>query len=147
LRRRPGRAARAGARLAQRGGVDLDRTLSSENGVDEVNLDPKQGVISAFLARTRSALLPATEERVENVAHRTETGHTTLSTLATHVIVSTLLGVTEDVERVCDELEPIRRVLRRVDVGVEFTGELAISLFDFVLARVSSDTENVVVVH
>jgi hypothetical protein len=70
-----------------------------------------------------------------------------LSTLATHVIVSTLLGVTEDVERVCDELEPIRRVLRRVDVGVEFTGELAISLFDFVLARVSSDTENVVVVH
>jgi hypothetical protein len=118
LRRRARGTTRTGTGFTQRGGVDFDRPLSPKNGVDKVNLDPQQGIVSAFLARTRSALLTATEKRIEHVAHRTETGHPTLATLATHVIVAALFRVAQNVERVRDELETFRRVVRRVHIGV-----------------------------
>jgi hypothetical protein len=118
LRRRARGTTRTGTGFAQCGGVDFDRPFSSKNGVDKVDVDPQQGVVSAFLARTRPTLLTTTEKRVEDVAHRTETVHPALATLAAHVIAAALFRVAQNVECVRDELETLRRVVRRVHVGV-----------------------------
>ena len=50
-------------------------------------------------------------------------------------------------EGVGDRLELVFGVRCRVHVRVQFAGELAVCLFDRVLAGVARDTQNLVVVH
>ena len=91
--------------------------------------------------------MSATEERVEYVAHRTESGHSAETSLPALVVVATLLWVSEYIERVRDELEPFCRVLRRIDIGVKFARQLAVGLLDFVTTGIARNPEDFVVVH
>jgi hypothetical protein len=91
--------------------------------------------------------LVTAKESVEHVTHRPESGHSAEPALPTLVVVLALLGVTENIERVRDELETLGRILRGVDVGVQFAGQLSVGLLNFVFCRIARYTENVVVIH
>ena len=146
--RRPGAAAGAAARAAHDRRVDRQLAPRPEGRLGEVDVEAHEGVLPPARSRHGAPLrLPAAEERLEDVLEPEAATLTAVRRrgVGAHVVRLTLVGVAEDLVGACDVLEPVLGV-RPGDVRVQLAGELAVGLLDLVLARVTRDAENLVVV-
>ena len=154
LRGRGARLAhRAVAGVAQDVSVERDLLCGTEGGVLQGDVDGHLFVLAATHAgsRARSGGAEATAEHgFEDVGESTEAGARTRATTAqsirtTDVVHLALLGIRERLVGDGQLLEGFLGVGSRV-VGVKLTRELAVGLLNLVLAGVTGDTENLVVV-
>jgi hypothetical protein len=100
-----GRTTRSLTRVAHNGGVNLDFTIVPENHVNELDVHAKQSIVSALGTRLRATGLASAEERVEDVAHVSKTGHPAKIALPAHVVIATLFNITQHVVGVGHSLE------------------------------------------
>src|SRR5690554_3981589 len=142
-----GRATRALAGFAENRGVDLDLLLRAEHDLGQVDLHADQRVLASLAAgprwRVAAATPAAAEEGFEDVA---EAEITAEAALAARVVLLLLLGVAQYVIGVRDLFEPVGGIRPRVHVGVQFTRELAVRLFDLFSRSAALDPEYFIVV-
>ena len=134
-------------------GVEGDLLGGAEGSVLQGDIDGHLLVLAATHARggaLRGRSEAAAEHGLENVGESAEAGARTRSATAQRigtadVVHLTLLGIRERLVGNGELLESFLGVGAGV-VGVELTRELAVGLLDLVLAGVTGDTENLVVV-
>ena len=154
LRGRGARLAhRAVAGIAQDVGVEGDLLGGTEGGVLQGDIDGHLLVLAATHAGRRAGsgrTEAAAEHGLENVGESAEAAARTRATAAqsirtTNVVHLALLGIRKRLIGNGQLLEGFLGVGSRV-VGVKLTRELAVGLLNLVLAGVTGDTENLVVV-
>ena len=134
-------------------GVERDLLGGTERGVLQGDVDGHLLVLAATHpgSRARSGCAEAAAEHgLEDIGESAEAGARTRATAAqrvgaTNVVHLALLGIRERLVGDGQLLESFLGVGSRV-VGVELTRELAVGLLNLVLAGVTGDTENLVVV-
>ena len=157
------RGALAVAGLAEDGRVDLDLLGHPGGALGQVEGHPDQCVgagLHAAAGATASAASATAEERLEHVAEASPAESAAASTeaaavsasaagvegVAAHVDDAPLLRIGEDLVDRGDLTEPLTCLVRRVDVGVELAGELAVGALDLGLRGAPIDPEGPVVV-
>jgi hypothetical protein len=149
-----GGGALAGARRADDRGLEGQLALGAEDRVRQLALDADQRVGALAHPAARTAGAATAEEGVHDVAEPAEALRERVAgaalagrqRIAAQVDDLPLLRVGQDLVGGGHRLEPLLRLRVGVDVGVQLPRELAVGLLQLVVARVTGDAEDAVVV-
>jgi hypothetical protein len=106
--------------LTQDSGVHLEGLGNPKDDVFEVNINPEEGVLTAFFAGARPALRATlAEEGLKNIAERPKA---TKACLPARVVAGALLRVREHLIGVGDGFEALLSALLAVHIRMKLTG-------------------------
>jgi hypothetical protein len=144
---RPCSATTSLATLTEHGGIYDKISLTTKAGLFQSYGHSDQSILSRSGARPWTPITATAEEGIHDVAEAKTTCESFTESGTTHVVVLSLLWITQNLicssdlfELLCD-----RRV--RIDVRMHLTCELAIGLLDLICTRIAFDTQYLVKVH